>query len=186
MATCVSPRWTVVALVVASCAGEVPRHDLGTVTRESTSAIIAWLDEQEAAGETLLGLDIDSSGGDVDAGFALIRRMDAAVASIECVVGSAATSMAFAILQSCATRTMVPWAALMAHEARLYGGVTDAEDAAVLQATNDALAVQCSRRLRISIDDYKEKVNGRRWWMSSREALAINAVDRVVGGSPWW
>lgn len=158
----------------------LPRIQLGRVTDESIARVLAWMDAQEAAGAGELVIDIDSSGGDVDAGFALIRRLDARRIIVYCVVDGWAASMGFAILQSCDSRLMTNRSLVMTHEAYITNA-SGGDDAEYLAAVNETLAAQCARRLNLTIERYKAKVAaGVRWWMRPAEALSVGAVDRVV------
>ncbi len=167
------------SLLFAACSLE--ENELGHVDAESVARLIAWIDAQELAGVAEVELILDSPGGDVDSGFELIRRIEAAKLPIRCIVNYQAQSMAFAILQSCTVRAMGTAAFLMAHQAHLTSSSGNPEwDAEDLAYMNEALAVQCSKRLNVTIETFRERVaNGRKWYLYSHQALSVGAVDRI-------
>lgn len=133
-------------------------------------------------------LEISTEGGEVTAGFDLVKAIEGSRAPVTCVVDYKAYSMGFFILQACAERVMTYRSSLMAHEVReqTVNEVTVYADR--LQSLADSLRVlsrgfaeHCARRMKVSLPEYLSHVGGAKdWYMDWEQALAAHAVDRVV------
>lgn len=142
-------------------------------------------------GALVIILDIDSPGGSVGAGLALIGTMKKARAESNvhfmCIVGGMAASMGAAILElGCDVRLMTPGSMLLFHEPSMWdvGGTEhDLRDLAnKLADTNHYLAIMLAHRLGMSTEDFEARIKGRDWWLDSKEALDVGAVDQVIPG----
>jgi len=157
--------------------------ELGTV--EPLADII---DAQVAQGFRVVMLDINTDGGDVSAGMDFIRRMDnvrARGVKVVCVVHKALSMGAYILESACDERVAIDGALLMFHHShgngKLDGNADDLEDkAAELRVIDTALATRVLRRIKISKKEYYERIHRRDWYLSTVEALAIGAIDRVI------
>src|SRR3954466_93310 len=101
------------------CAQSVPSnriHFTGEVTQESVAAATKALGAAVPDGAHYVLFEINSPGGDVDAGFALAKTIEDSPAPVVCVFDGEGMSMAFYILQSCALRLMTPRSLLLIHK----------------------------------------------------------------------
>lgn len=128
-------------------------------------------------------IEIDSEGGEVDAGFALTKAIEASPVPVICIVDGQAASMAFYILQSCDVRAMTPRSSLMMHQVTLIGAIK-ASNIKTLQKQvetyNKAMVGQCSAKMKLPANEIADKIADGDWWMGADEALMVGAVDSVV------
>jgi ATP-dependent protease ClpP protease subunit len=150
-------------------------------------------DELVDEGETKIWLQIDSFGGSIFDGMDFIKRIEDAKkrnpgVKTVCAVDVKAYSMGWALLQSgaCDERVMTKRSTLLAHNAS--GGTKGTadqmeEDAELVRELSNALAEMCAARLKISVDEYKAKIDRRAWTFGWEKAVEIGGVDRVVDPS---
>lgn len=162
---------------------------LGDVDEDSANETATAVEKAVSAGASYVFIHINSFGGSVFAGMDLIGRIDRAKeatgAKTICVVEHRAISMGFVFLQSsaCDMRIARRGSILLDHKAsgRIQGTVEEMEEQiAVLRAINRAMSEIICARLGLTYEQHEAMVDGRDWVMSSYEALAVNAVDRVV------
>ena len=130
-------------------------------------------------------IDIDSGGGDFDAGFEIVKAIEASPIPVICVVDGQADSMAFYILQSCDQRVMTRRSSLMWHGITLVGGsgvnmVNLPGLQKRLEVMNEAALAHVSHRLKIPASEVAEKIKYGDWWMAATEALKVGAVDSLI------
>lgn len=130
-------------------------------------------------------LEIDSGGGEFDAGFALAKAIENSRVPVVCIVDGEAASMAFYVLQSCAVRSMTARSTLMWHGVSLAGieSMNIVQMAAFqnrIETMNKASLAHVSKRLKISKEEVAAKIAQHDWWFASDEALAIGAIDTVI------
>lgn len=146
-------------------------------------------DERVAAGDKTVLFEIDSHGGEVEAGMDLIHHIREEKRThpglqVVCVINWKAYSMGFFFLQgACDQRLATVDATLMTHE--VAGGVQGKADqfanaAATLEALNDSFASLCAQRMKISKEEYRRHVAHNDWWMSADAALKLNAIDGIT------
>lgn len=129
-------------------------------------------------------IEINSPGGQVFAGIAIQKTIERHDAPVVCVVDGMAASAAFVALQACDYRVMTPRSILMAHQAATQAGgqsedLGNARD--VLAAIDRSMALFCSKRMGIAVEDFERRIaGGREWWFSLTDALHFGAVDREV------
>jgi ATP-dependent protease ClpP protease subunit len=165
--------------------------ELGEVNDDSVALAIDQIERANRYHVKKIVLPINSPGGSVPAGWELIKVIEASKIPVICVVedGGMAASMGYAILQSCHERVMSRRAVLMAHQIRLGGMFSgqpgDWENVVkMMRALEAALDWQCSHRMKISLEEYKKRVdNGREYWLGADDALYDGAVDRLVDRS---
>ena len=124
---------------------------------------------------------IDSPGGDVDHGIAILRALPT---NVTCVAARA-ISMAFVILQQCAHRVVLPTSELMQHQMHFAGeGVTG--DLARVRAyvsyvdrQNRWLLEMQARRIGVSREWFDNRTRDE-WWLFGAEAVREGCADRVV------
>jgi ATP-dependent protease ClpP protease subunit len=104
-----------------------------------------------------------------------------------CTVDGTAASMAFSVLQSCTYRYMTGRSTLMTHQEKVgskaghmmtEGQLQDAAN--MVHADNIAAAAHCVHRMKITMQEFLDKVNNREWWITAAEALKVGAVDQIV------
>lgn len=176
-----------VAIPAEASASKVARFGLyGIINDDTAKAIIGAIKESEDAGAANIVIEINTPGGEVDAGYDIIKAIEETEAFVTCVVDTEAESMGFAILQSCDRRYMTKRSKLMAHEPSLttvFGGQPNEWQARAdsMAAEREALAEQCCRRLKVSMEEYRKRTDGgQMWFMNWRDAVKFGAVDGVV------
>ena len=137
-----------------------------------------------------LVVEINSPGGDVDAGFKISKLIEQAPFRVFCIVDGEAASMAFYILQSCDARIMTERSLLMWHEIssgfRVNGNVDYfkrlGEQMTVrLTMMQKAANRHIAHRLSISPEEVGAKVeHGGEWWLDIESALNVGAVDIIA------
>lgn len=160
-------------------------YQLSDIDEDTAKDFDAFVKSAKANNVNLINVTINSPGGEVDSGWSIIKILDKSNITFACTVDHQAYSMAFAILQSCQERYATVTSTLMSHQIKvsIKGRMSeqDFQDAAdMVKANNQALANQCSKRLKITQQEYLSKVNNREWWLSANQALEVGAIDRIV------
>jgi ATP-dependent protease ClpP protease subunit len=162
----------------------------GDVTDTLLSQTAVALMAAERMEAVAVVLEIHSDGGDVNSGVMIAKLVEKSRMPVYCVVDGDAVSMGYYILQSCAARSMTRRSRLMAHnpewsgEVELNTGVSIQNWVDRLRVTSEALLWQLARRTRVSLDEWRRRLeNEREWWMTAEEALKVGAVDSLVGSS---
>lgn len=153
-------------------------HLVGPITPDVVPHFTEWLKSARAP-----LVVIDSAGGLMEASLALVDAV-AARKDVRCRVRRLAASGAFTVLQACAVREMEPSAWLMTHEPRAFvPGAMDRLQAATFLFQIERLAREWNdlsrRRLRLTAEQYDEKVKGKDWILGAGEARAVGAIDLV-------
>lgn len=140
--------------------------------------------------QTEVILYISSNGGNVISGNALIEDIhfyqDQGLNIT--AVAPRAISMAFATLQACDKRCVLPTSILMQHQMSAGGG-GEMENLHshmdFLDQLYDNLLENQAQRLNMTIDDFKKRIN-HDWWMLGKRAIDNQAADQIVrvGCSP--
>jgi len=130
-------------------------------------------------------IDINSGGGEFDAGFRIVKAIERSSIPIICVVDGDAASMAFYILQSCGQRVMTARSTLMWHGVSLVGmdrinmvSLPNLKNR--LETMNLAALAHVSKKLKIPAAEVAKKIEHGDWWMAGAEALDVGAVDMVI------
>ena len=127
-------------------------------------------------------IEINSEGGEYDAGFLLTRAIEDSPVPVICVVDGEAASMAFYILQSCNVRIMTRRSMLMAHYGFLRATIT-MENVDILKmrlgAMNSGMVAHYAKRMKLSETEIHTKLRQGDWWLTADEALRIGAVDSL-------
>lgn len=148
-----------------------------------------WMESVKGNHITLINLNLDTPGGDVEEGYVIIHALEAAhKAGItsSCKVDGDAASMGFLILQSCDERLMTKRSNLMAHEVKVQikGPLSQSKAqnlADMLKVSNRTAAEHCIVRMKVTIEEYLAKTtNGHEWFMDWEEAKRVGAVDQIV------
>lgn len=175
---------TVLAAFSPCYASDSRAELIGGVDDASVAPIISALEDTDS-GSTLV-LVIDSPGGSVGAGLELIREMKRAQrrgVSVVCVVDGTAASMAALVLQVCDVRGVTPGSVILFHRASsgCEGNASEMKRCvATLEEWDRMLAILASAKLRISLEEYLKRVDGKDWILSPQEAVALGAADAVV------
>ena len=121
---------------------------------------------------------IDSVGGDVDRGLAILRALPE---NVTCVAVRA-LSMAFAIFQHCASRVVLPTSVLMQHQIHLALGGDLARVRSYVghvQRQNAWLLAAQAARLNVSAEWLDNRTRDD-WWMFGDEAVRNRCADRII------
>jgi ATP-dependent protease ClpP protease subunit len=160
----------------------MPSPEIGALVEDLETAVNARVPE--------VTVEIDSPGGSVGIGFALIdlfreARRTGVVVHCRVVPDGMAASMAAVFLESpaCSTRAMAPTSALMFHGVSV-GDVGGKEDdlrrlADILADVNKRVAIVVAPRLGMTAAAYLAWITDRDRWVSADEALAMGGVDAV-------
>lgn len=126
-----------------------------------------------------LYLYIDSPGGSVEDGYKIITEL--MKYNITCIADKA-YSMAFAILQSCSKRYILPYGKLMQHQISLglmnELGKIESYLKFINEMETELLKLQ-SNKIGISSDELKNRTNNE-WWLFGNNALKENCADKIV------
>jgi len=145
----------------------------------------AYLSAAKDRGDKSVVLRINSPGGSVFAGFAIVHAIEELGIPVHCTVDGMAASAAFVVLQACSTRTASKRSMLMIHKASARGEFGGGEDefrntADFLRVINAAMVAHCAGRMGMTDADFDAKIAGaREWWLTPSEALAARALDTV-------
>lgn len=155
-----------------------------TFRPEETLAVMELLIKWESEEKPEIWLQIDTNGGNIENGMALIKLIEALKTPIVCVVDHKAYSFGFVLLQACNERVMTKRSILMMHGA-VAAGIdysVNAEDlremADNLEVASDALMHFSLAKLNMTEAEFKEKVKGGKdWWLDYGLAVKYGAVD---------
>jgi ATP-dependent protease ClpP protease subunit len=131
-------------------------------------------------------LEINSPGGDIEAGFKIVRAIERSRAHVLCVVDGEADSMASYVFESCHTRAMTRRSLLMIHEPSISGVAgqpTKLKDAAEYTAvlSNAILEFYAGKLKGITLVELGHRTaGGASLWLGWKEAQHVGAVDIVV------
>jgi ATP-dependent Clp protease protease subunit len=153
---------------------------------EVNEASVAKLQEQIfASKDQEIVLYLDTPGGNVEEGMALVSAMEASGKNFKCVANYAA-SMGFYIFENCSQRYILPHGLIMQH-------VTSYSLKSGREPNNYAIALlfheQQQRmdkmqadRLGMTLAEFQAKIIGD-WWMSGDMAVEQNAADETVNAT---
>jgi ATP-dependent protease ClpP protease subunit len=157
------------------------------VNTDTALDFIEDLGKAVARREKIVFVDINSPGGAVFAGLAMVQAMrnaEQAGTQTICRVDGLAASMGFVLLQSCSFRVMTKRSALMAHEVSVSEtGGKPGDLRRMAQRIEDIghlLAIIECARLNITLAEFEARIKDRDWFIGHEEALALGAVDLVV------
>ena len=122
---------------------------------------------------------IDSPGGSVEDGYKIITEFKKY--NMTCIVEKA-YSMAFAILQVCDKRYLLPHGKIMQHQISLgimneFGKIKSYLDF-IGQIEDELLAIQ-SKKIGITSEDLKNRSNNE-WWLFGKNAVEENCADKII------
>ena len=149
----------------------------GVINAKNTNRFLHQFNLKENKNQ--LYLFIDSPGGSVEDGYKIITEI--MKYNITCIAEKA-YSMAFAILQSCNTRYMLPFGKLMQHQISLglmnELGKIESYIKFINEMEVELLKLQ-SKKIGISSEELKNKTNNE-WWLFSNNAIIENCADNIV------
>lgn len=151
----------------------------GEVSFESLEPIKTRINQLKDGEE--LYLFIDSPGGSVIAGIELVDILQHSEKKVTCIARKA-ISMAFSILQACPTRIVLPYSILMQHRisTSLQGSPSEIQTGLeVSKDLEDILNISDSQRLKLTLDQFREKVRYEFWLIGSNKILKNKAADKV-------
>lgn len=155
--------------------------DVSSVMTESVKALLTEAREKHAS---LVRIDINSSGGSVDAAYEILRLFKKFGIPVYCRVDGEAMSAAFLILQGCAHRTATTLSMLMLHEPHItlmaaadqYRFLELSESLRVL---NDSMVRVYASRMLVTSAYIAERIKRQDWYLTPEEALAVGAIDEI-------
>ncbi len=170
------------SLVIVDRPTKVAQVILDVALNDRTTEALENTLESLPAETEFVVLVIDSPGGLLTASRDISRIIESSHKKIVCVVDGLGASGAYYLLQSCGLRLMTARSNLMLHEAFVPSPQEpEANEALALSAVNSSMAWQQCHRLRISIPEcHAQYSNGREWWLTPQEAVAVGAVDGIV------
>lgn len=147
------------------------------INRETVNYAIEKLHTAHNPSEMIIFLD--SQGGNVEAGLLLISEI--MKYNMTCIT-SKAYSMAFAILQSCRKRYILPTARLMQHQ--ITFGIKNSlkqinSYVSYVNQINNYLCILQSTKIGINTTSFLEKTNSD-WWLFSENAIRENVADEII------
>jgi ATP-dependent protease ClpP protease subunit len=158
----------------------------GPIAPEPIKQAVELIGALNAAHVEAIILEMDTDGGDIGAGFSLMKAIESSQAPVYCLIDGHGWSMGFYILQSCDVRIMTTRSTLMAHKASM-GTAEGYESVEILRnkiahlnAVSLGLEGQALRRICLSREAFERKISGD-WFMGGEEALKVGAVDLLVG-----
>src|SRR6266404_5019680 len=95
----------------------------GPIAQDPVRSVRAVLDAANRAGVERVVLELNTDGGNVNAGYEFARAIESSKAPVACVVDGSARSMGFFILQACRVRLATPRSILMVHEPLYVNGM---------------------------------------------------------------
>jgi len=154
------------------------------VDDDSVQAVIDVIEKANEINNRVI-LEINSDGGDVEAGFKLAKAIERAKKPVTCVVDGNAYSMGSYVFEACGHRVMTKRSVLMIHETGMQasGHETDLLDAAAwMAATSRAVFEHYAHHIPgLTASDIIAKTSGGRCiWLGWHEAKKLGAVDSVV------
>ena len=149
----------------------------GVINAENTNRFLHQFNLKENKNQ--LYLFIDSPGGSVEDGYKIIAEI--MKYNITCIAEKA-YSMAFAILQSCTTRYILPFGKLMQHQISLglinELGKIESYLKFINEMEVELLKLQ-SNKIGISSEELKNRTMNE-WWLFSNNAINENCADNIV------
>ena len=166
----------------------VPKIKFDTeVNNGSVNETLAIMDQVTKAGAKTIVIEINTPGGDIEAGFRLSKAIEDSPVPIVCVVDGMSASMGMYILESCQTRVGVSRSTYMIHEAAINVGefsghaVKWQSIADLLKAMNRGMAEHLAKRMHLTADQILEIIRGGgQYWFNSNEAIKNGSIDYVV------
>jgi ATP-dependent Clp protease protease subunit len=159
----------------------------GSIDGTSGFEFLQKLDAAKEAGAKHLTIRINSPGGQVGVGLALIQRVRETGIPTTCVVEDYAISMAAIFLESSACGERV----VHAHSLVMFHGVRSGAEgpqriqennAAAMAAINRMGAILVCSRTGWNVDDYVQAivVEGRELWLVGDLVVSMGAADKVI------
>lgn len=184
----IAPLVILASVVAVSAASLIPKtvH----LTNKNTVQIRTQVDDESVA-DTILSLEantspviflyIESPGGSVIDGIALVNYLRNTKKNIHCVANFAA-SMAHAILEACPVRLATETNILMQHKIRSGAQGTPGEiegELKIMKGLENFLDTMESKRIGISKEEF-ERRTAIPWFTVGEESKKENVVDEIV------
>lgn len=158
--------------------------ELETFEEGEVRAVMKQISKWEKAKVPEIWIRINSNGGSVENGYALIQRIESSRTRIVCVADYKAYSMGFYLLQGCHERLMTKRAGLMAHEVSTSGVGGNQHELQEyihhLKMLSDGLMRHAMAKMNISEKEFRAKITGKGWWFSYEEAKKYGAIDGLA------
>lgn len=154
------------------------------INDETVTPLVDAIEAAPADKADAVVLEINSPGGEVDAGFRLVKAIERYAGAVICIVDGEADSMASYILMSCDVRAMTRRSLLMIHQpgAGARGQLNDVQNVADwLAAYSTAEFEQYAAHMLVTAEWLADRcAGGRALWMDWHTAQKYGAVDIVV------
>lgn len=161
-------------------------HDVDdSSVRECMQTITRWVRNDPVDSRRDIEIQINTHGGSIFAGFALIdfiRSLSKRGHRVTAVVWGMAASMGAVILQAADVRVMGENAFLLLHEGSMFAGgdYGHVEDEFILmQKLQERIVELLTERGDISKATIKRNWRRKDWWMTASEALKHGLVDEI-------
>ena len=156
----------------------------GEITDAKANEIVRQLMILGAETKDKITIMIDSPGGSVGAGFAIIDTMRLLGDRIVCVCTGMAASMAAVIFSEGSERLMLPHSVIMIHQTRLSGhisGGSETIDQISRRLTKNSTEINSllAKNTGKTIEEI-EKASAYDNYMSAEEAIAFGIADKVA------
>jgi ATP-dependent protease ClpP protease subunit len=166
-----------------------PLVDIGVFSEQELAIAAIAVAAIAESGQKVIWFRIDSPGGNVYTGMHFIQYVEDLKRSYgiktKCVVDFNALSMGFYFLQSpaCDERLATNRSILMVHKSRRADDSNSTLGDELTNTINEALIAIGSKRLLISKDVFKERIEAGDWYFSAEFALKIGAIDGIIESS---
>lgn len=149
-----------------------------------TVALLTYLDQES---NDPITLEINSPGGSITAGLAIVDAIKFIKAPVHCIVFGMAASMAAVIACSCEKRRALPNSMVMIHQSRTMGGgqqgvstIFDKRNELALSEKLNQKALQLLADGCMKTYDEIEKDTREDKWFFADEAVKYGLIDEVI------
>jgi ATP-dependent protease ClpP protease subunit len=170
----------------AASAPRVAHLELHDQINLMTAGILIGQIEESQTADSII-LDIDTPGGNVGAGWDIVKAIEASKVPVHCIVSNGmAASMGSIVLQACTTRSMVEGiSVIMVHSVQISGVSGTPDDiqkvAEEMKVEDDRLLSYEVRRAKISKEFLKGLIPGYHMlWISPQQALKWGMIDEIL------
>lgn len=139
--------------------------------------------ELQSVSAKTINLHINSPGGDVWDGLAILNALRQHTASVNVTIDGVAASAASFIAMAGDSVKIAPQAMIMIHDASgmVYGNAEDmTEMAALLDKTSGNIAAVYAQRAGKDVEYWREQMRAETWY-TDQEALDAGLVDSILG-----
>lgn len=156
----------------------------GDIRTMSASIFRDSLEKAMAINPEVVVVELNTDGGSVADGLDMAKAIERLDVPTICLVDGRGYSEGIYVLQACDLRLMTDRSQLMVHEPH-YEGIIDTPHLQPLlkrQKRDTWVWTQyVAKRWKITPEELRKRIALGDWWMTSEEALAVRAVDGIIG-----